>query len=153
MPRRVLLYVAFALVPALACAARIELTDGTVIIGEPVGLSQGRYTIETPALGRIQVEAARVRSIRKDSTAGTATPSISQGEIDALQRRIAASPGLMQAITALQNDPQIRAALNDPEFMSLLMARDLDGLQRNPRFRALLSNPVLRSLVNKLGGP
>ena len=67
--------------PAAGEASRIELRDGSIISGEVVGFADGRYLVESPALGRVTIDQSQIRSLQPggaaggDPTAGTARRS------------------------------------------------------------------------------
>lgn len=59
---------------------------------------------------------------------------------------------IMGMITALQSDPQVKAALADPEFMHLVVSANLGALQSNRRLNALMSSPGLGVLQGRRPG-
>jgi hypothetical protein len=131
--------------------SRIELRDGSVISGEVVGFSDGRYLIESPALGRLQVDESEIRSVQPDGGVAGASGSGYGPEIQALQQQLIADPEVIKMITALQKDPDVQAALADPEFMQLITSGNLGALQANPRFQRLMNHPSLRAIRDHLG--
>jgi hypothetical protein len=136
--------------PAFGETSRIELRDGSVISGEVVSFSGGRYVIQSPALGRISVDEAQVRSVRPgNDQAGTSGYA---SEIQALQQQMIGDPEVINMLTALQNDPEVQAALADPEFMRLVASGNLGALQSNPRFRSLMNHPSLRAIRDHMSG-
>ena len=50
--------------------SRIERRDGSIISGEVVGFVAGRRPVESPALGRVTIDQAEIRSLQPDRTAG-----------------------------------------------------------------------------------
>jgi hypothetical protein len=58
----------------------------------------------------------------------------------------------MGAIAALQGDPQLRAALADPEFARAVLSGDLDALQQDPRFIELMRHPGIQEIVGRMTG-
>jgi hypothetical protein len=56
------------------------------------------------------------------------------------------NPEIINMLTDLQNDPEVQAALADPEFMRLVTSGNLGALQSNPRFQSLINNPRLRAI-------
>ena len=50
--------------------SRIELRDGSIISGEVVGFADGRYLVESPALGRVTIDQAEIRSLQPGGAAG-----------------------------------------------------------------------------------
>jgi hypothetical protein len=104
--------------------SRIELRDGSVISGEVVGFADGRYLVESPALGRVTIDQSQIRSLQPGGAA-------------------AGGPqGYGPQITALQ-----RQMMGDAEIMGMITA-----LQSNPRFNALMSSLALRALQGRLTG-
>jgi len=146
---------------ALAGPSRVELNDGSVLTGELVGYANGRYTLHSLTLGDVRLEESQVRSVRPGASSDLAggdaargmgvlqVPADLTGQVQAAQRRLVSDPGLLGMILALQNDPQIRAVLTDPAFLSLLTTGNLQAVQGNPRFQELLQHPGLRAILER----
>jgi hypothetical protein len=137
--------------------SRIELRDGSVIAGEVVGFADGRYLVESPALGRVTIDQAQIRSLQPGGGAGGAsTGSDGDGgygaQISALQQQLMGDAAVMGMITSLQSDPQVQAALADPAFMQLVTSGNLGALKGNPRFKALMDSPGMRALQERVTG-
>ena len=150
------LLVALTLVAgAEASQSSIELDDGSRIYGEVVSFDGGDYVIDSPALGRLRIDAGRIRTI---SSSGAGTGAHGVGGVDAnqsaqllgMQQQMMAAPEIMSMITALQEDPQLRAALADPQLMRAIAGGDLDAVRSNPSFRTLLSNPGIRAILERV---
>ncbi len=133
-------------------ASRIELRDGSIISGEVVGFADGRYLVQSPALGQVTIDQSQVRSLQPGGTAGGGSGGYST-QIRDLQQQMMGDAEIMGMITALQSDPRVQAALADPEFMQLVASGNLSGLQSNPRFKALMSSPGLRTLQERVTEP
>jgi hypothetical protein len=131
-------------------ASRIELRDGSVISGEVVGFADGRYLVESPALGRVAIDQVEIRSLQPGGGAGG--PGGYGTQIRDLQQQLMGDAEIMGMITTLQSDPQVQAALADPEFMQLVASGNLGALQSNPRFKALMSSSRLRALQERVTG-
>lgn len=144
-----LMILALASMPA-AAESRIELVDGTAINGDVVSASDGSYIIRSTTLGRIEVPETSIRSIRPSGGNGSA-PTFN-AEFQSIQQQIASSPELMQMVTVLMSDPELQAALNDPELMQLVMSGNFDALRNDPRILRLLSNPSMQAIVGKVSG-
>jgi hypothetical protein len=146
------LLVSLTLVGATATAepSRIELRDGSVISGAVVGFSGGHYLIRSPALGEISVDESEIRAVHPggEASAGSGYRS----EIQSLQQRMVANPEIVTLLTALANDPEVQAALADPELMHLVASGNLTALQRNPRFQSLLDHPELQAILGQMAG-
>jgi hypothetical protein len=132
-------------------ASRIELRDGSVISGEVVGFADGRYLVESPALGRVTIDQSQIRSLQPGDTAGRDSGGYGAQIMD-LQQQMMGNAEIMGMITALQSDPRVQAALADPEFMQLVTSGNLGALQSNPRFKSLMSSPGLRTLQERMTG-
>ena len=132
---------------------QIELIDGSIITGEVVSLSNGRYTVQSADLGTITIEDAKVRSIRPRSASpdvGAASGSSAAGEIRSLQERMLSDQGIVKLIQSLQNDPEFTRILEDPEIMKAVQAGDIAALSANPRFMNLLRNSTVHEIQQKI---
>ena len=143
----ILLLAAFSLSTAQAGEVReIELIDGSIITGEVQSLSSGVYTIKSNSLGTIKLEETKVRAIRtKSPGAGDG----SSGEMKALQGKMMSDTEIMHLIQSLQNDPDFKKILEDPEIMKAVNAGDVASLTANPRFLKLLDNPTVQEIQKK----
>jgi len=136
--------------------SRLELTDGSIIVGEVLGMSAGVYSVRSPTLGTISIESSRIRSLSNADTAATsdatlANPGASYGDdIDALQRQMVGNPDLMQMIVGLQNDPALQRAMANPELMALISSGNIDALRQHPSFLELMGHPGIRGVVEQL---
>ena len=139
---------------AVGEASRIELRDGSIISGEVVGFADGRYLVESPALGRVSIDQSQIRSLQPGDAAGGGISGYGgyRAQITDLQQQMMGNAEIMGMITALQSDPRVQAALADPEFMQLVTSGNLGALQSNPRFKALMSSPGLRTLQERMSG-
>ncbi len=133
-----------------SAGSQIELVDGTAINGEVISLSNGSYIIHSATLGRIEVPESSVRTIR--SGGEKASGSTYNAEFQSIQQRIASSPELMQMVVELQSDPELQAAMNDPELMKLVMSGNYDALRSDPRILRLLSSPSMQAIIGKVSG-
>jgi hypothetical protein len=71
-------------------------------------------------------------------------------QIDELKERMRNDKGIMSLISALQNDPEMLALLNDPAIMSAVQSGDLGALTNSPAFMKLLDNPRVREIEKSL---
>ncbi len=145
-------------VPCLSWAQSVKtitLRDGSVIKGKVTQLRDGIYTITTDNLGKIDVAESEVLGIGV-GTQSAATPQETSGagsikdQVQALQGTLMSDPQVMMEIEALMDDPEIRAALSDPEFMSTIMSYDPNKIQQDKKTQSILQNSKLRSLVEKI---
>ncbi len=138
---------------ALAAAANaaetreIELTDGSVITGEVLSLSEGIYTVRSATLGTLRIEASNIRVIRLK---GSADLGDAGGRVRPLEDKMSGDREIMDAIRALQNDPDIQKILQDPEIMKAVQAGDIAALMRNPEFMKLLNKRALQDINKKV---
>ena len=130
-------------------ASRIELVDGTVINGDLLSMSNGRYVVQSTTLGRIELPQSSIRAI--EPVIGKSSGS-GGGNVDfqAIQQQITTSPELMQLVTALMSDPQIQTAMKDPEFMRLILSGDVAALKDDPRMLKLMGNPSIQAIIGKM---
>ncbi|TCT21912.1 hypothetical protein EDC35_10310 [Thiobaca trueperi] len=138
--------------PLLAGESRIELSDGSLITGELVGIDNGQYRIRSTTLGEMSVPESAIRSIQPPGSGGGIAPDVSAygPEIASIQQQLATNPGLMGQITALQNDPAIQAVLADPELTRLILAGDLERLRADPRIQRLMEHPGIQGIVGQM---
>jgi hypothetical protein len=129
-------------------ASRIELVDGTIVNGELVSVSNGRYVIRSPALGQIELPASSIRSI--EPAGGKSPVGGKSADFQNIQQQIVSSPELMQLVTSMMSDPEIQTVLKDPEFMQLIMSGDLNALKNDPRIQHLMNNPSMQAIIGKM---
>ncbi|MBK1633871.1 hypothetical protein CKO31_24695 [Thiohalocapsa halophila] len=147
-------------VAAAGDLTRFELDDGSVIVGEALGLADGVYRIRTPALGEIDVEASRIRRMERATAAGGAGTSAGADHADDygeriqdLQRSLVGDPGIMESIIALQQDPALQRALQDPELMGLITSGNVQALREHEGFGQLMNHPGVRAIIERIVGP
>jgi len=130
----------------------IELKDGSILTGEVLSLSNGIYTIKSDSLGALRVEESAVRVIRSKSPSGGAasSPSGTSADVGSLQKKMLSDQEIMGLIQSLQNDPEFKKILEDPEFMKAVNAGDITALMANPRFMKLLNNSTVQEIQKKV---
>lgn len=124
----------------------IELTDGSTITGEVSSLNNGVYTIKSDSLGIIKLDESKVRAIRPKS-AGTS--STSSQETKELQEKMLSNKEIMGLIQSLQDDPDFKKALEDPEILNAVKNGDVAALTANPAFMKLLNNATVKEIQSK----
>ena len=124
----------------------IELTDGSTITGEVSSLNNGVYVIKSDSLGTIKLEESKVRAIRSKSSG---TNAASGQETKALQEKMSSDKEIMGLIQSLQNDPDFKKALEDPEIMKAVNAGDVSAITANPKFMKLLENATVKEIQSK----
>jgi hypothetical protein len=63
-------------------------------------------------------------------------------EVQGLVNEMQGNEDIMPLIRALQDDPEMRALVNDPAVMKAISAGDLGALTANPKFMKLLKKPA-----------
>ena len=132
----------------------ITLRDGTVITGEVVSLIGGLYTVQSDTLGAVTVRQSDIVSMTRGDAATTAgrRPAVPEAptRIDELQQRMASDPETMKAVSALQDNPEIKELLDDPEVLKALQSGDLEVLLANPKLARLAADPKVQEITRKL---
>jgi hypothetical protein len=132
----------------------IELTDGSTITGEVQSLGSGIFTIKSESLGTIRVEESKIRAIRaKSSTAVSgAGPGSGNttGAVKNLQEKMTGDKDIMALIQSLQDSPEFKKILEDPEIMKAVNDGDVAALTANPRFMKLLDNTTVKEIEKKV---
>ena len=136
---------------------RIELTDGSVILGEVLSSKGGVYTIRSETLGTIKIDESRIRVIhfknsneRKEGK-GLSDEMASRMQLQQLRKSMTANPEIMNMILSLQNNPDFQAVLKDKAIMEAVNAGDIQALLSNPKFMKLLNSPVVQDIGRKVG--
>ncbi len=146
-----LVALAISFLPHTVSAAKLVLKDGTVIHGEIESLQNDVYTVQTGALGTLQVLQDDVKTI---DLSGSAVGRPSSGKMpesvqhQAVQSKLVQDPTLLSKVEALQADPDVQAILTDPEIMSAIAAGDYAALMSNPKIKALSQNSRMREIVD-----
>ena len=130
------------------------LNDGSRIRGEVLSMKSGVYEIRTKSMGTIKIGSHQIESITTISGSGsivTSTPATApsgstQSAFQSLQSSMTSNATIMSTIMELQNDPQMKAVLADPEVMRAVQNFDLDALANNPKIKALMNNSRVRSI-------
>jgi hypothetical protein len=128
----------------------IEMSDGSVVSGEVLSLSKGIYTIRSDSLGTIKIDESKVRVIRPRSVQGAGASQSSGSEVRSLQNKMMNDQEIMGMIQSLQNDPEFKKLLEDPDVMRAVSEGDVPALMANPKFTKLLNNPTVRDIQKKV---
>jgi hypothetical protein len=132
----------------------IELKDGSIVTGEVLSLSNGKYTIRSGSLGTVQIDESKVLVIKPvpaPAAAGPgATPDNRAGDVKTLTDKMLNDNDVMSKIQALQNDPEFMKILEDPEVMKAVNAGDISTLMANPEFLKLMNNSTVRDIEQKV---
>jgi exopolysaccharide biosynthesis protein len=125
----------------------IELRDGSIITGDVVSLSNGIYTIRSESLGTVKIEESKVNVIRQRSSTSSQGAS---GEAKSLQNKMMNDQEIMGMIQSLQNDPEFKKILEDPDVLKAVNAGDIPALMANPKFTRLLNNSTVQEIQKKV---
>lgn len=161
IPLNLYAFSVFLLMPALAWAEIqvITLKDGTQIIGELVGVNNGKYTIRSTAMGEIKIDSSNVTSIAIPAAAPqapvVAAPQINPsaqvgGQMQAMQTQLMNNPDVMTEMQKMMEDPEFMQLISDPAVLQAVTAKDPQALQNSPSGQKLMSNPKMRALIEKL---
>jgi len=133
-------------------ASKIELTDGSVINGEVIAFANGFYTINTPALGAVRIESAKVSKIQTLglSSSDSQPGNLSQSQIDTYRQKIMDNPGTADVIKGLATDPQIQDLAKDPQIQEAAKSGDIQSLLKSEKFMRAVNDPKLQEAVKKL---
>ena len=136
----------------------VELTDGSVITGEVLSLTNGVYTVKSETLGTMKIGESKIRAIREKGhgAAGSAqsgptgSPASSNVPVKSLQDKMTNDGEIMDMIKSLQNDRDFQKILEDPEVMKAVNSGDIAALMANPGFMKLLDNKTVQDIQNKV---
>jgi hypothetical protein len=132
----------------------IELKDGSVVTGEVVSLTNGKYTIRSGSLGIVQIEESKVLTIKPvpapSAASSGAAADNTTGNISTLQNRMMNDKEVMSKIQSLQNDPEFMKILEDPEVMKAVTSGNVSALMANPQFLKLMNNSTVRDIEQKV---
>jgi len=152
----VILFIYLFISPALSSQLnKIELNDGSVIIGEITGLSNGKYTVNSQEVGILQIDETKIKQITPADA--SKDPGFKQTQandpysekIETLRNKLTSDPETMNMINSLQNDPQIKDIINDPEIIKAIKSGDTNSLMNNEKLIRLQSNPVIQDIKRK----
>lgn len=151
-PSALLLALCFALA-CPAAAERLELDDGSVVVGVLRGLAGGFYTVESEGLGLIEIPSSRVKRIDGAAPAppASATGSQAGADVSELQQQMLSDGRIVGQLLALGETPEMQAILSDPELMALVQSGNLEALGRHPKILKLLESPHIGEIGGALG--
>lgn len=134
----------------------IVLTDGSVLYGKIRSVSGDIYTIESSTMGVVKVHQSKIREIRFGTLGATRETDAKMpktdmnSEIQAIQKSLLANQEILNIILTLQDDPEFRKILSDPDVMNSVLAGDVQSLMANPKFVKLLNHPKLKAIQRKM---
>jgi len=71
--------------------------------------------------------------------------------VQGMQAQMLADPATRDKVLELQEDPAVKAILQDPKVMQAVRSGDLDALLSDPKLRALANHPTVRGIVQQQG--
>ena len=139
----------------------ISLKDGSIIKGKILELTNGKYKVETPNVGTLEIKDEDIVTITTGdlpppiaNTNTLAAPSAPltgfQSQMQQFQNQLMANPSAMSGIMGLANDPSITSILSDPSISKDIMSYDPEKIQNNPKIQELMQNPKMQELINSL---
>lgn len=140
----------------------ITLKDGSQIKGQLAGIENGVYTVKTPIIGDVHVNAGDVASITNGANAAPApaaaetqapaagTAPNMDAQIAASQQKLMSNPQSMTILKEMMQDPDIMQALQDPALVQAVTSHDYQAVQNNPGVQKLMSNPKMQALLQQL---
>ena len=131
----------------------IELTDGSVVTGEVLSLTNGTYTIQTETMGTLSVPDGKIKAIRckgAGSGASSEPAAANAGEIQSLTTKMMADQNIMSMIESLKDDPEFAAILQDPAIMNAIQNNDIAALTSNPKFMKIMNNATVQNIQKKV---
>lgn len=139
-------------------SSRIELTDGSVINGEIVSLSNGTYTVNTGTLGEVKLEASKISQIKTANSPAFNIPSGIPGQaqtftapnIESYKQKLMSDPGNAAVVKGLVANPRIQEIAKDPQIEQAVKAGDMQALMNNPKFMEMVNSPEMQEGIKKL---
>lgn len=134
----------------------IALTDGTVLKGQVVSLSNGVYKIQTSNLGTVDIKEGNIQSISKGPPSASTGGQINQlapafaQQTQHMQQQIMSDPAIMKSIQALTNNPELMKILQDPKVMQDLMSMDEAAIKNNAGIQKLIHDPEMQQIIGNV---
>ncbi len=145
----------------------VELSDGSVLQAEVVGMRHGVYQLRSSTLGEFEVPESQVVAIRTPHSEPAPAPASEWVEWDgyvaspqsqqtlpaagALQQALTQDPAALNKILSLQNDPLVQSILSDESTMQAVESGDLGALLNDPKIKALMNHPTVQDLGQSYG--
>ena len=129
----------------------IELNDGSVITGEVLSLSNGIYTVKSDSLGTVRIEEKKIRAVRTRTAASSGGPSNStaSAQPELLMNKMMNNSEIMAIIQGMQDDPDFKKILADPDIMQAVKSNDIETLITKPEFMKLLDKSSVRNIQER----
>jgi hypothetical protein len=133
---------------------QIILQDGSQVNAEVLSLKNGVYTLKSPALGQITVNARKIRTIQTirgtAPHAKTSEPTDAPVNIEQIQSSLLANRGTVNIIMSLRDDPTVKAILGDRDIMAAIQQGDYTSLANNPKIKKLMSKAEIKQITGSI---
>ena len=147
----------------------VELSDGSVVQAEVVGMRHGVYQLRSNTLGEFEVPESQVVAIRTphsepapgepvpapasewDGDVASRQPQQTLPAAGELQQALTQDPAALNKILSLQNDPLVQSILSDESTMQAVESGDLGALLNDPKIKALMNHPTVQDLGQSYG--
>ena len=136
--------------------SRIELNDGSVIIGEVTGVNNGTYSITSQEMGALQINEQKIKQIgfSEDNSALSTQTSQTQpeeisGKMDAMRNKLMGDKESLGMIMSLKDDPQFQEILKDPNIINAVKSGNTAALMNNEKFMQLKNNPIVQKIKDR----
>lgn len=127
----------------------MTLKDGSTLNGKILKLENQQYTVET-SFGDVQIPADDIVRINQiEPSQGLSRPQPSEEQMAEYQQKLLSDPKIMNSIQAISQDQDLVDKFLDPEFMNIIMSKDLEKMQDHPQFQELLSDPRIQELIGQ----
>ena len=158
--KRALLCLVFILFTAIAYSeqtSKIELNDGNIITAKIISLANGIYTLDAGSLGKINIEASKIKRI--DSSSSTNTDTINtfakpnseiQSQMDTYKTKMMNNPDVLKIAGELTTDPQFQEIMKDPQIVNAVSSGDMQTLMSNQKFMSVINHPKIEEIREKL---
>ncbi len=141
----------------------IKLTDGSELAGEVLSLKSGIYSIRTESLGTIKVSKDKVSQIKFQSINSmeqknevssdgniNQADSVIKSQVSSMSKQLLGDKDVMSSILSLQNDPDFKAVLNNPDILKAVKSGDISTLLTHPDFQKLLNHSAVKDISKKV---
>ncbi len=152
----ILFFNIFSCVALASKLNKIELVDGSVIIGEISGLNNGTYTVNSQGAGLLQIEESRIKQISSADTDNSPVSTQPQSnelvsnKAEAMRNKMMGDKETLGMVISLQEDPQFQEILKDPEIMNAIKSGNSASLVNNEKFMRLKNNPKIQEIKDRI---
>lgn len=139
-----------------AATVKVQLNDGSIVVGELVEFNNSIYTFESKSFGRVKINESEIKEIHYKSGDGIeASQEIPlanmSSEIETMKKSMLTDEEVMNIIHSLQDDPEFQEILKDPVIMNAVQSGDINTLMSNEKFSKLLDHSSVEQIKNQMG--